>query len=98
VTQKAELEKELVARNKEAEQAVATARRMEEKHRLVVIDVASLTGQISTQEDRMKQLLRDKSALVAQNATLTKKLGDIKLRHDQLELEVSKGGGVGMEG
>lgn len=88
VTQKAELDKEVAAKNKEAELANALAKRLEEKLRLATIEVSTLNSQAAIADDKFKQVLREKTALVAQNAALTKKLGDLKQRHDQLDIEV----------
>ena len=89
MTQKAELEKEVAGKNKEAEVANLQSKKFEEKLRLATIEISSLGAQLSTYDDKVKQVLRDKTALVAQNAMITKKLGDITQRHDQMEVEVS---------
>ena len=89
MTQKAELEKEVAAKNKEAEVANLQSKKFEEKLRLATIEISSLGAQLSTYDDKVKQVLRDKTALVAQNAMITKKFGDITQRHDQMEVEVS---------
>jgi hypothetical protein len=82
------MDKEIVARNKEVELANLQAKRLEEKLRLATIEISSLNAQVSVGDDKLKQVLRDKTALVAQNAVLTKKVGDLTQRHDQMEVEV----------